>query len=149
RPRPRHRPSAEVRNHRAGDRSRRAEDPYAKRRRERAHPSHQRPDGLRADRAAARAAPRAEFVSEAPYGLRTLPDLYKQWTAGGMIANIGAKLVEAGSGTLVIEGTSPPMHMGFRPAGDRSCTVARSQPWPTKPWPRSHTHLPTRVRSPL
>jgi uncharacterized protein (TIGR00369 family) len=52
-------------------------------------------------------------VSEAPYGLRTLPELYKEWTASGMIANIGARLVEAGSGTLVIEGTFTADAHGF------------------------------------
>src|SRR5260370_25013913 len=104
RPRPRNRESFEVRDHRSGNRPGHRADSHPKRRRERAHPSHQRADGLCAHRTDARAAPRAQFVSEAPYGLRTLPDLYKEWTASGMIANIGARLVEAGSGTLVIEG---------------------------------------------
>jgi uncharacterized protein (TIGR00369 family) len=52
-------------------------------------------------------------VSEAPYGLRTLPELYKEWTASGMIANIGARLIEAGSGTLVIEGNLTADAHGF------------------------------------
>lgn len=38
------------------------------------------------------------------YGLRVLPDLYKEWSATGMIANIGGSLVEARPGHLVLEG---------------------------------------------
>ncbi len=43
-------------------------------------------------------------MSDVPYGVRTLPELYKQWASVGMIANIGGRLVEVGLGTLVLEG---------------------------------------------
>lgn len=38
------------------------------------------------------------------YGVKALPGLYKEWAASGMIANIGARLVDVGAGTLVLEG---------------------------------------------
>ena len=38
------------------------------------------------------------------YGVKVLPELYKEWASSGMIANIGGRLVEIGAGTLVIEG---------------------------------------------
>jgi uncharacterized protein (TIGR00369 family) len=52
-------------------------------------------------------------VSEVPYGVRTLPELYKEWSASGMIANIGTKLVEIGPGTLVLEGNLTAGAHGF------------------------------------
>ena len=52
-------------------------------------------------------------MSQAPYGVRTLPALYKEWSATGMIANIGTKLVEIGSGTLVLEGNLTVESHGF------------------------------------
>jgi uncharacterized protein (TIGR00369 family) len=52
-------------------------------------------------------------VSEAPYGVRTLPELYKEWTASGMLANIGTRLVEVGTGTLVLEGNLTAEAHGF------------------------------------
>jgi uncharacterized protein (TIGR00369 family) len=43
-------------------------------------------------------------VIEAPYGVRALPELYKEWMAEpGMIANIGARIVEVDVGKLVLE----------------------------------------------
>lgn len=42
-------------------------------------------------------------MSDGEYGLRVLPELYKEWAATGMIANIGGRVVEAGAGTLVLE----------------------------------------------
>jgi uncharacterized protein (TIGR00369 family) len=41
-------------------------------------------------------------VTEEPYGLRVLPDVYKEWAASGMIANIGGSVVEAKAGRLVL-----------------------------------------------
>jgi uncharacterized protein (TIGR00369 family) len=41
---------------------------------------------------------------ELDYGVRALPALYREWAAGGMIANIGGRIVEVGSGKLVLEG---------------------------------------------
>jgi len=52
-------------------------------------------------------------MSEIPYGVRALPDLYKEWAATGMIANIGTRLVEVGSGTLVLEGNLTAEAHGF------------------------------------
>jgi len=52
-------------------------------------------------------------VSQVPYGVRTLPDLYREWTATGMIANIGTKLVEVGAGTLVLEANLTAESHGF------------------------------------
>jgi len=52
-------------------------------------------------------------VSEPPYGVRTLPELYKEWSATGMIANIGTKLVEVGPGMLVLEGNLTAGSHGF------------------------------------
>jgi uncharacterized protein (TIGR00369 family) len=52
-------------------------------------------------------------VSEDPYGLRTLRDLYAGWSKSGMIANIGSKLLEAGPGTLVMEGNMTEEAHGF------------------------------------
>lgn len=52
-------------------------------------------------------------MSETPYGVRTLPDLYKQWETTGMIANLGTKLVEVGSGTIVLEGNLTAEAHGF------------------------------------
>jgi uncharacterized protein (TIGR00369 family) len=42
-------------------------------------------------------------VSDTPYGVEVLPRIYDAWTKNGMIANIGARLVEAAKGSLVIE----------------------------------------------
>jgi uncharacterized protein (TIGR00369 family) len=52
-------------------------------------------------------------VSQVPYGVRTLPDLYREWTATGMIANIGTRLVEVGAGTLVLEANLTAESHGF------------------------------------
>jgi uncharacterized protein (TIGR00369 family) len=38
------------------------------------------------------------------YGVRMLPDMYKEWAASGMIANIGGRIVDVGAGMLVLEG---------------------------------------------
>lgn len=43
-------------------------------------------------------------MSDEHYGVQALPDLYKQWATTGMVANIGARLVEVGYGKLVLEG---------------------------------------------
>jgi len=41
-------------------------------------------------------------VTEEPYGLRALPKIYKEWSARGMIANIGGHVLEAGAGRVVL-----------------------------------------------
>ena len=38
------------------------------------------------------------------YGVKALPELYKQWASTGMVANIGTRIVEVGHGKLVLEG---------------------------------------------
>jgi uncharacterized protein (TIGR00369 family) len=43
-------------------------------------------------------------MSDHHYGVRALPELYKEWAASGMIANIGGRIVDVGPGTLVLEG---------------------------------------------
>lgn len=52
-------------------------------------------------------------MTEVPYGVRTLPALYESWTANGMIANIGARMVEVGAGTLVLEANLTEASHGF------------------------------------
>lgn len=52
-------------------------------------------------------------MSEERYGVRALPELYKEWSASGMIANIGTRIVEVGYGTLVLEGNMTEESHGF------------------------------------
>jgi uncharacterized protein (TIGR00369 family) len=52
-------------------------------------------------------------VSDEPYGVRTLPELYKEWSATGMVANIGTQLVEVGHGRLVLQGNMTAQAHGF------------------------------------
>jgi uncharacterized protein (TIGR00369 family) len=47
------------------------------------------------------------------YGVRALPGLYKEWTATGMVANIGTRLVEVAEGKLVLEGNMTAEAHGF------------------------------------
>jgi len=42
-----------------------------------------------------------------------VPELYREWSKSGMIANIGTRLVEVGSGTLVLEGNLTEEAHGF------------------------------------
>jgi len=52
-------------------------------------------------------------MSEEPYGVRALPEIYKEWATTGMVANIGAKIVELGHGRLVLEGNLAAESHGF------------------------------------
>jgi uncharacterized protein (TIGR00369 family) len=52
-------------------------------------------------------------VSDEPYGVRTLPEIYKDWTKTGMVANIGARLVDVGHGTLLLEARLTAQAHGF------------------------------------
>ncbi len=45
--------------------------------------------------------------------MRALPELYKEWSATGMVANIGTRIVEVGSGVLVLEATMTAEAHGF------------------------------------
>jgi uncharacterized protein (TIGR00369 family) len=42
-----------------------------------------------------------------------LPEFYKEWSASGMVANIGTRLVEVGHGKLVLEATMTGEGHGF------------------------------------
>jgi uncharacterized protein (TIGR00369 family) len=53
-------------------------------------------------------------VSDLPYGVKALPELYAQWAKTGMVANIGSRLVEVGRGTLVLEANMSADSHGFR-----------------------------------
>ena len=48
-----------------------------------------------------------------PYGVKALPDLYKEWASTGMVANIGTRLVEVKAGSLVLEGNLTAEAHGF------------------------------------
>jgi uncharacterized protein (TIGR00369 family) len=50
---------------------------------------------------------------EEPYGVRALPELYKEWSVTGMVANIGTRIVEVGFGQLVLEGNMTAEAHGF------------------------------------
>jgi len=52
-------------------------------------------------------------ATDEPYGVRMLPQLYREWTRSGMVANIGTRLVEAASGRLVLEGNLTAESHGF------------------------------------
>ena len=52
-------------------------------------------------------------MTEAVFGVRSLPELYREWANVGMIANVGARIVEVGPGTLVLEATMQPARHGF------------------------------------
>lgn len=52
-------------------------------------------------------------MSDEPYGVRVLPEIYKEWSATGMVANIGTRLVEVGHGKLVLEAHMTPESHGF------------------------------------
>ena len=47
------------------------------------------------------------------YGVEALPELYKVWSASGMVANIGSRLVEVDYGKLVLEGNLTAEAHGF------------------------------------
>jgi len=52
-------------------------------------------------------------VTSEPYGVRALPELYKEWGATGMLANVGTRIVEVEAGRLVLEGTMTAEAHGF------------------------------------
>ena len=47
------------------------------------------------------------------YGVKALPELYKEWATTGMVSNIGTRLVEVGPGKLVLEGNLSGESHGF------------------------------------
>lgn len=52
-------------------------------------------------------------MADEPYGVRALPEIYKEWSTTGMVANIGARLLEVEHGKLVLEGTLTADGHGF------------------------------------
>jgi uncharacterized protein (TIGR00369 family) len=52
-------------------------------------------------------------MSEEPYGVRALPEMYREWAITGMVANIGTRIVEVGHGRLVLEGNLTAESHGF------------------------------------
>ena len=47
------------------------------------------------------------------YGVTALPELYKEWSATGMVANIGTRIVEVAYGKLVLEANMTAEAHGF------------------------------------
>ena len=47
------------------------------------------------------------------YGVRALPELYEAWSASGMVANIGTRLVEVGFGKIVLSSNMTAEAHGF------------------------------------
>ena len=43
-------------------------------------------------------------MTDEHYGVKALPELYKEWANTGMVANIGTRIVEVAHGRLVLEG---------------------------------------------
>ena len=52
-------------------------------------------------------------MTETAYGVALLPKIYDAWTKSGMIATIGARLVDVGTGTLTLEAEMSPERHGF------------------------------------
>jgi uncharacterized protein (TIGR00369 family) len=52
-------------------------------------------------------------MSDDHYGVKALPELYKQWASTGMVANIGTRIVEVEHGKLVLEGNMTGEAHGF------------------------------------
>ena len=52
-------------------------------------------------------------MTDEHYGVKALPELYKEWAANGMVANIGTRIVEVGFGKLVLEGNMTGESHGF------------------------------------
>lgn len=52
-------------------------------------------------------------MTDRPYGVAALPELYKEWSASGMVANIGTKIVAVEAGKLVLEGNMTAEAHGF------------------------------------
>ena len=50
---------------------------------------------------------------ELAYGVRALPELYKEWSATGMVANIGTSIVEVAYGKLILAGNMTVESHGF------------------------------------
>ena len=51
--------------------------------------------------------------TETPYGVTALPELYREWSASGMVANIGTRLVDLDAGKVALEGNMTAEAHGF------------------------------------
>jgi uncharacterized protein (TIGR00369 family) len=52
-------------------------------------------------------------VTDVHHGVSALPELYKDWSATGMVANIGTRIVEVDYGVLVLEANMTAEAHGF------------------------------------
>jgi uncharacterized protein (TIGR00369 family) len=52
-------------------------------------------------------------LTDEHYGVKRLPELYRDWASTGMVANIGTRLVEVAHGSLVLEGNMTAESHGF------------------------------------
>jgi uncharacterized protein (TIGR00369 family) len=52
-------------------------------------------------------------LTDEHYGVKALPELYKEWASTGMVANIGTRIVEVAHGSLVLEGNMTAEAHGF------------------------------------
>jgi uncharacterized protein (TIGR00369 family) len=52
-------------------------------------------------------------MTDEHYGVRALPELYREWASTGMVANIGTRIVEVAHGKLVLEGNMTGESHGF------------------------------------
>ncbi len=52
-------------------------------------------------------------MSDTTYGVKVLPEMYDAWSKTGMIASIGARMVDVGPGTLTLEADMSPDRHGF------------------------------------
>ena len=52
-------------------------------------------------------------MTDEHYGVKALPELYKEWANTGMVANIGTRIVEVAHGRLVLEGNMKGEAHGF------------------------------------
>jgi len=52
-------------------------------------------------------------VTAEPYGVKALPELYREWASTGMVANIGTRIVEVAHGRLVLEANMTGESHGF------------------------------------
>jgi uncharacterized protein (TIGR00369 family) len=52
-------------------------------------------------------------MTDEHYGVKALPELYREWATTGMVANIGTRIVEVAHGSLVLEGNMTGESHGF------------------------------------
>src|SRR5258708_14995349 len=131
--RPRYCARIEVRDDGTGDRAWLQAGEDSQRRSERADSSHQPGDGLPGGHPRDRAASESARVTEEPYGVNALPELYRESAPTGMVAHIGTRIVEVAEGRLVLEGNMTGESPGV-PTSPRTIIPARPAP------PRAPTH---------